>query len=214
MPSLPFVQAPKQHAPRRVGNDNSGILELPVFGGLTVGEASAISELLASENTAFVRGAQIADAIAKEENISLLEAFNLIENAISGVELEEAAELLRLKHAERIAQVARVYAASGQRHQDASVTALLRSRLGLSDWSLSDTQTLDTALFADIWQLVQDEQDAEGRTSEPPSEADLKKQPPEAGNPSKRTGRKSASTSSTDTPANSAESTSTPNCAL
>jgi len=214
MPSLPFIQAPKQHAPRKVGNTNSGILEIPVYGGLTVGEAATINELLAAEQSAFVRGAQIADAIAKEEGITLLEAFNLIENAISGVALEEAAEHLRLKHADRISDVARVYAASGQRHQDASVTAILRSRLSLSDWSLADTHTLDGALFADIWQLVQDEQDAEGRTSEPPSEADLKKQPPEAGSPSKRTGRKSPSSSSTDTPANSAETDSTPNCAL
>jgi hypothetical protein len=214
MPLLPFLQAPKQHAPRKVGNANSGILEIPVYGGLTVGESATITELVASEQSAFVRGAQIADAIAKEEDISLMEAFNLIENAISGVALEEAAEQLRLKHAERIADVARVYAASGRRHQDASVTAILQSRLGLSDWTLTDTQKLDGALFADIWQLVQDEQDAEGRTSEPPSEAELKKPLPEPGNPSKRTGRKSPSSCSTDTPASSAETASTPNCAL
>lgn len=214
MPSLPFVQAPKKHPPRRVGNENSGILELPVYGGLTVGEVSTISELLAEEQTAFVKGAQIADAIATEEGISLMEAFNLIENAVSGVELEPAAELLRIKHAGRIAEVARVYAASGQRHQEASVTAILRNRLGLPDWDLADTQKLDSALFANVWQLVQDEQAAEGRENEPPSEADLKKQPPEPGTPSKRTGRRSASSCSTDTPASLTESASTPNCAL
>ena len=214
MPTLPFIKAPAVYPPRQVGNDKSGILEIPVYGGLTVGEAAVVSDLLISEQSAFVKGAQIADAIATEEGISLLESFTIIENALSGEPLEEAAEKLSIKHAERIADVARIYAASGQRHQSASVTAMLQCRLNLTDWTLADTAKLDKELFSDIWQLVQDEQNAEGRESTPANEADLKKPQGERGNPSKRTGRKSPSTSSTPTPANSAETPSTESCAV
>ena len=214
MPTLPFIKAPKQYPPRQVGNDNTGILEIPIYGGVTVGEAAVISDLLTSEQSAFVRGAQIADAIATEESISLLEAFTMIENAISGVTLEPAAEQLRIKHAERIAEVARVYAASGQRHQNASVTAMLQCRLNLPSWTAADTSKLDTTLFAELWELVQDEQNAEGRVATPTTEAELKKPPAERGSPSKRSGRKSPSTSSMDTPDNSAETPSTESCAL
>jgi hypothetical protein len=202
---LPFVTAPAPRTTRRVGNSHSGTLELEVRGGLTVGEAATISELVAEEQMAFVRGAQIADAIATEEGISILEAFDLVEKALTGAELEEAAQALRIKHAERIAEVGRLYAASGQRRHEASVTALIRSRCSLPQWSLDDTSSLDKALFNDILRLVEDETAAEGRTAEAPTESELKKQPQEPGSPRKRTGAKSPSTSSTASPASSTE---------
>ena len=84
MPTLPFVQAPEAPTLRRLGTAASGILEMPVLGGLTVGESAVVSDLLAAEQSAFVKGAQIADAIAKAEEISISEAFSIIESAISG----------------------------------------------------------------------------------------------------------------------------------
>ena len=68
---LPFIQAPAAPRKRIVGNADSGTLELPILGGLTVGEAAIMSDLLVSEQSSFVKGAQIADVIAKEENITL-----------------------------------------------------------------------------------------------------------------------------------------------
>jgi hypothetical protein len=172
---LSFVKPPAPRKTRLIGNDQCGVLEVEERGGLTVGESAAISELLADEQSSFVRGAQIADQIATEENISLAEAFSIVEKSISGQPLEDKAEAIRLKHAERIAEVARVYALAGQRNLEATVTSLVRSRCGAPEWTLADTRAMAKPLFDGLWQLAQDEQEAEAMPSEPPSAEDLGK---------------------------------------
>lgn len=189
---LPFITPPAAPTTRRVGNDRCGVLELEVRGGLTVGESATIAELLAGEQSSFVRGAQIADAIAKEENLSLTEAFQIIESAIGGRTLEPDADAVRLRHAERIDEVGRVFALAGRRDREATVTALIRSRCNQPNWSLADTQSLDQVLFDDIWALAREEQDAEDMPSSPPTEEELKKQPPEQPAAKKRPGPKSS----------------------
>lgn len=189
---LPFLQAPAAPRKKIVGNADSGTLEMPVLGGLTVGESAVIAELLANEQSSFVKGAQIAEVIAKEENITLLEAFQLIENSIGGKDLEESAEVMRVKHAEKIEDVARIYTASGQRNMEAGVTALIRCRLNLPDWSLEDTRGLHRRLFNDIYDVLSDEQEAENSEPAPPTEEELGK-PPEANTSEKEsTGKKSS----------------------
>jgi hypothetical protein len=185
---LPFITPPAAPTKRRVGNERCGILELEVRGGLTVGESATIAELLAGEQSSFVRGAQIADAIAKEESLSLTEAFQIIESAINGQALEPEAEAIRVKHLDRIEEVRRVFALSSRRDREATVTALIRSRCGQPAWTLEDTQKLDQVLFDDIWLLAQEEQDAEDLPSTPASEADLKKPPQEDTTGKKRPG--------------------------
>lgn len=194
MPSLPFITPPAPLATRQIGNPRVGILELQIRGGLTVAESAAMAELLATEQSSFVKGAQIADAIAKEESISLSEAFQIIESAISGKQLEPAADAIRVRHAERVEAVAVVYAQAGQRNMEATVTALVRSRCGLSDWSIDDTRAMDRLLFNGIWQLAQEEQAAEAMPTSPATEDDLKKPPAATGSATKRTGRKSSGT--------------------
>jgi hypothetical protein len=189
---LPFITPPAAATKRRVGNERCGILELEVRGGLTVGESATIAELLAGEQSSFVRGAQIADAIAKEESLSLTEAFQIIESAISGRNLEPEADAIRIKHATRIEEVAVVYAKAGQRNIEATVTGLIRSRCRLPDWSLEDTRNLDKALFDGIWQLAQEEQTAEAMPTNPPSEDDLKKPQPVTAKRKAPTGLKSS----------------------
>jgi hypothetical protein len=185
---LPFITPPAAPTKRRVGNERCGILELEVRGGLTVGESATIAELLAGEQSSFVRGAQIADAIAKEESLSLTEAFQIIESAINGQALEPKAEAIRVKHLDRIEEVRRVFALSSRRDREATVTALIRSRCGQPAWTLEDTQKLDQVLFDEIWLLAQEEQDAEDLPSTPASEADLKKPPQEDTTGKKRPG--------------------------
>ena len=189
---LPFITPPAAPTKRRVGNERCGILELEVRGGLTVGESATIAELLAGEQSSFVRGAQIADAIAKEESLSLTEAFQIIESAINGQALEPKAEAIRVKHLDRIEEVRRVFALSSRRDREATVTALIRSRCAQPAWTLENTQGLDQALFDDIWLLAQEEQDAEDLPSTPASEADLKKPPQEDTTGKKRPGARSS----------------------
>jgi hypothetical protein len=185
---LPFIQPPAPTTKRRIGNEHSGIVEVEVRGGLTVGESATISELLADEQSSFVKGAQIADAIAKEEGISLSEAFSIIEGAIAGRSMEEAADAIRLRHASRIEEVARVYAKAGQRNLEATVTALIRYRCSRPEWGLEDTRTLHKELFDGFWQLAQDEQQAEDMPSSPHTEEELGKPRPEPGKRRIRTG--------------------------
>jgi len=189
---LPFITPPAPRSVRQIGNDQVGVLEVEVRGGLTVGESATISELLAAEQSAFVRGAQIADAIAKEESISLTEAFQLIENAIAGRTLEPEADAIRLRHAEQIAEVARVYSKAGLVNMEATVTALVRSRCNLPAWTLEDTRAMDKPLFDGLWQLAQEEQASENLPSAPPSEDELGKPRPVKATGNKRTGRSSS----------------------
>lgn len=194
MSILPFLTPPAAQQKRKCGNAASGVLEMPVLGGLTVGESAVINELLASEQSAFVKGAQIADAIAKAEEISISEAFSIIESAISGRELEAEAEIIRTRHAAQIAEVARVYASAGQRNMEATVTAMIQCRCKLSDWGIQDTRQMHRALFNAIWALAQEEQEAEAMPNDPPTEEELGKQRPADGAGAKRTGRKSSTT--------------------
>lgn len=192
VPVLPFITAPAAPTKRLVGNAESGTLELPILGGLTVGEAAVMAELLATEQSSFVRGAQIADVIAKEEGITLLEAFQLIENAVGGKELEPAADAMRIKHADRIEEVARIYTASGQKNMEAGVTALIRCRLDQPQWTAEDTRKLHRRLFNDIYEVFLDEQAAEENESTPPTEEELGKPPAEPGEEKRSTGKKSS----------------------
>lgn len=191
---LPFVTPPSPTKKRRIGNAQCGVIEVEERGGLTVGESAVISELLAQEQSAFVRGAQIADAIAKEESISLTEAFQLIENAIAGRTLEPEADGIRLRHAEQIAEVARVYSKAGLVNMEATVTALVRSRCNLPQWTLEDTRAMDKPLFDGLWLLAQKEQAAEKLPSSPPTEDELGKQRPVKATGNKRTGRSCSGT--------------------
>lgn len=174
---------------RRIGTEASGTLELPLYGGLTVGESAMITELLAKEQSTFVAGARIAEAIAKAEDISLTEAFSLIENSIRGNQLEDDAEAIRIRHADKVEQVARIYATAGQRNMTATVTALIRSRLNQQQWGLEDTLQMHRSLFMGIWQLAEDEQAAENsEPAAPPDEETLGKPQEVAGKPPRRTG--------------------------
>lgn len=191
---LDFVVPPQPTTKRRIGNQYSGILEVEVMGGLTVEESDSISDLLAEEQSSFVAAAKHADAIATAESITQLEAFTLIENAISGVELQPEADAIRLRHAERIDEVSKLYARSAKANVQASITSIIRHRLGKPHWSLSDTRKLHRALQKGLWQLVLDEQAAEDMPSSPTTEEELGKPPVDDGAEAKRTGRRSSTT--------------------
>jgi hypothetical protein len=179
---------------RRLGNEASGIVEMAVRGGLTVDESNTIAEILSDQPSEMVAGAKLADAIAAEEEISITEAFQIIENTIAGRTSEPAADAIRLKHASRIQEIHNHYERSNRLVTVATVTALIRHRLDRLTWSVADTGTLHRQLLRDIWDLALDEQQAESAPAAPPSEEDLKKQPPASSPRTKRTGTKSSGT--------------------
>lgn len=194
MRALPFIQAPSEPKKRRCGTAATGILEIPELGGLTVGEASRISDLMAKEQSSFVRGARVADAIAKAEGISISEAFTIIENTIRGLPLEAEAEAIQLRHSTQIDEVTKVYNAFGQRNMAATVTAIVQCRLEMPEWTIEDTEQMPVALFNAIWKLAQDEQEAEDQEpAAPPDDATLGKRQRGRGSDPKPTGEPSLS---------------------
>ena len=197
--TLPFVVPPAAVKTVRIGTAATGILEVEVRGGLTVAEAAEINTLQADEESSFAKGAQIAEAIAQAEGITLVEAFQLIQDVVVGNQLEPAGEALRVKHGRRIEEVARVYAAAGEKTMRATVTAIIRCRLNQPEWSMEETAALPRALFQGLWELAQEEIAAEGTEAAPPSEDDLKKQPAAKGKRAP-TGSKSSGTSATGSP--------------
>lgn len=205
MLDLPYAVVPRQHPPRRVGTLDSGILEIPVLGGLTVDESTTITELLADDVSAFVQGAKLADLIAQAEEITQPEAFAIIEDVMAGKRLEGQAEAIRLTYAERLEALATIYASAGQRNIEASITAIIRHRLDRPGWNPEATRKLPRVLLQDIWQLVMDEQAAEKLPVNKPSDDDLKKQPPVSGKRRARTGKASSGGCATVFPEPSAE---------
>ena len=113
---------------RRCGNDQTGILEFPVLGGLTVGESQIISQLSGSQESSLAESARLAQQVAKVEGISLSEAFGVIEKALSGT-LDDPKQIeLVERHQEVIDRLRVFFAQQGIKTQTATVTALIRCR--------------------------------------------------------------------------------------
>ena len=159
---------------RRCGNDQTGILEFPILGGLTVGESQIISQLSGSQESSLAESARLAQQVAKVEGISLSEAFGVIEKALSGT-LDDPKQMeLVERHQEVIDKLRVFFAQQGIKTQTATVTALIRCRLNLPDWD--DLAHLPQALFDDIWNFAQAETAAEeNEPSAPPTEEELGK---------------------------------------
>jgi len=176
MASLPFIQPPAEPKMRRCGNEQTGILEFPILGGLTVGESQIIGQLSGSQESSLAESARLAQQIAKTESISLAEAFGVIEKSLSGT-LDDPKQMeLVERHQEVIDKLRVFFAQQGIKTQTATVTALIRCRLNLPDWD--DLAHLPQALFDDIWDLAQAETAAEeNEPSAPPTEEELGKQP-------------------------------------
>lgn len=177
---LPYVQKPAPTV-RRIGSPESGYIEMVVRGGLTVTESRMISALEEEQESPLVASARIAEAIATAENITIVEAFNIIQAKCRGADLEEGATAIVLRHASEIETFLAKLRQNNDISSDALVTVLLRTRCDLPDWQLSDIPTLDGAIYHGILRLAADEQAAERMESAPPSEDDLKKRLPDSG---------------------------------
>lgn len=175
MTSLPFIQPPAEPKMRRCGNEQTGILEFPVLGGLTVGESQIINQLSGSQESSLAESARLAQQVAKAEKISLSEAFGIIEKALSGVLDDDAQVAIADRHEGVIDQLRTFFAQQGARTQAATVTALIRCRLNLPDWD--DMAHLPRALCEEIWELAQEEIEAEenGPSAAAPTEEELGK---------------------------------------
>jgi hypothetical protein len=186
---LPFVTPPSSKKTVKVGNEKTGILEFEVRGGLTVGESAIITRFLADQQKTLVVAAKVADAIATAENLSLSEAYELVQRTTSGEELEKEEEDIRARHQDKLTDLLMQYAELGSRNMVATVTAVIQGRLSMPDWTERDTMTMDRELFQGVWDFAMSEQNAEGGEDEKPTEEELGK--PQQGTRARRsTGEK------------------------
>jgi hypothetical protein len=173
---------------RRIGNAMVGIIEVPVLGGLTIEEDETIAEITDAASDVVVLAAQKAQAIALAEKISDVEAYRIIEDSVFARTMEDAAHCIALRHAVEIAAVGAAYKEMGTLRRRATVTALLRHRLGEE----SIPAGFPRVLFDGLAQLAEEEQAAEKLPAEPMTAEALGK-PPEATRAGrKRTGARSS----------------------
>lgn len=189
--ALNFVVAPKAPELRRVGNEETGQLEVPVRKGLSVGESDFVADLLEAEPSLYVAKAKAADLIATAENITRVEALAVLEDALDGKTLEEKAQAIADKYEEQVDVLARQYRKFMRAYRRAVVAALIHIRLKAADWKKA-MDDMDPVLFEELYALATQEQSADQADAEPPTEEELGKPPAASTSVSEPTGRKSS----------------------
>lgn len=180
--NLPFVIAPPKRSNQRVGSKETGVLELPVLGSLQVAEVITVSDLTGESDAAVVVAAKLAQRISAEQEISILEAFALVEAAAVGRDMTPEQEAIKLRYLPEIAELTRTYIQRGRERMLASVTALVRHRLDRPDWEIADTMRLPQPLMDALFAFFEQERtSAEPDSVAPPSEEEIKKRRPGTG---------------------------------
>lgn len=185
-----YVSEPTAPTLRKIGNRRSGIIEVPEYGYITTEEDSLIDELLEDQVSPFVAAAKLSQAIAVEEGIDILEAYQMIERFIAGQPMEPAAETIKVKHAERVEAIGKIHSDAGAHRIRASVTAILRQRLNVQEIPAKWPRPL----YFGIWQLFLDEQAAENAPVDEVTSESLGKLPEVTANDSEPTGPESSTT--------------------
>jgi hypothetical protein len=191
---IPFAVQPLNKGSRRLGNESTGIIEMPIRGGLTTGEDRVIAELLEDHEDLEKAEAELCDLIATSEGITLMEARQIILDRISKKEQPPTADAIAVKYAKAIGEHQSLTRKFGYMLIDATVTAMMRVRLGTKEWTMEDTQTgLDRMLYMAIWEFAQEETASErrGQSDKPVVSEDSLGKPSAARPARKRTGKES-----------------------
>lgn len=195
MKSLPWVVQPAKARTRQIGDEVTGILELPVRGGLTVGEERLINSMLPAHHDVQKAESELYNLIATAEEITMMEARAIVQDRIKMLPQEDKAAFIADKYQAEIAGFQNESKEFGYCIMDATVTAIIQSRLKKPDWTIADTQSsdFDRKLYLALWEFAQEEINAEqqSRATEPATEESLGKHSSETIRP-KRTGRRSS----------------------
>jgi predicted pyridoxine 5'-phosphate oxidase superfamily flavin-nucleotide-binding protein len=191
-----YKQAPAAPVTRLIGNERVGIIEVPVLGGLTLEEDETIDEIIATADEVVVLASQTAQRIALTEgqdaegkpNVTEVEAYRIIEDAVFHRDMEDKAMGIAIRHAEAIAAVRNANKANETLRHRATVTAILRHRLGEQEIPAD----FPRVLFDGLAKLVQDEQASEKLPAQPMTAEALGKPPEATPAKRKRTGAQSS----------------------
>jgi len=178
--SIPWQQAPEPtQTTRRIGTKATGIIEVPILGGITTDEDTEYALLLADLPSALEAAARLAEAMHVQHGITRVEAYNVIQGHLAGTEPEAAAHELILQHAAEMENIKRQWVREFQSRRIAAVTALLRIRLGATDETITSVRKQPRKLIEGLYSIWQEEQMAEAEAGEAMTEDDVKKQQPE-----------------------------------
>jgi hypothetical protein len=183
-----YKQPPAAPQTRLIGNERVGIIEVPVLGGLTIEEDETIAELTDKGSSVMVLASRKAQAIELAEKISLVEAYRILEDAVCAKPQEEAARVIALRHAEAVSEVRTAWTEAGSLNRRATVTALLRHRLGVPEIP----QGFPRVLFNALADLAEEEQAAENLPPQPVTAEALGKPPEAKSSGKRRTGARSS----------------------
>ena len=177
MAKLPFKTAPKK-ATKEVGNAETGILEFPVVGDLTVREQAFITEHLA-KNSTFLEIARIANKVAKAARIQPVAGHRFVTKCVTFQmlgkgEFDEKEENLKIKFARELEELATSLLKQQWERQLVTVAAVVRHRLkGMEEFSVEDARDMSQSLVTEIYAFAlveaggaQDEEDVMESESE------------------------------------------------
>ena len=198
--TLQYRQQPQQdRTMRTVGTKRSGILDVPILGGITTDEDTEYALLLADLPSALEAAARLADAMHAKHGMTRVEAYAVIQAHLAGVEAEPDAQELILQHATEMEDIKRQWLREFQSRRLAAVTALLRMRLGAKDQTIETVRSMPRKLVDALYGIWQDEQAAEAEDVAPMTEDDVKK-PPLANEPDASDGTPSSGNCAIGTP--------------
>ncbi len=165
-------------APRLIGNTASGIIAVPVLGGITTDEDTDYTLIQADQPSTFEAAAKLAEAWHVEHGITRAEGYAIIQAHLAGVVQEPAALEIALAHAQQLETIKRDWLREFQTQRLAAVLTLLRHRCGQSAATLDDVRRQPRVLIDGLYALWQDEQAVKVDPPEPMTE-DVLKKPPE-----------------------------------
>ena len=187
--SLPFAVQPVRRM-YRIGNEDSGIIEMPICGGLLRKEREHIEALTRTDDSLFVLSARSAAKISEAEGISLSEAVEALQGGgvASGPLME-----IRLKHADELQVVIDASLKENHRFKFATITAMMRVRGGMPDWAVEDWEGQPDVIIDGVYALAQLEMAAEPSAQPTPiTEELLGKQPLEKSEAPRSTGKRAS----------------------
>ena len=187
--TLPFAVQPVRRM-YRIGNEDSGIIEMPICGGLLRKEREHIEALTRTDDSLFVLSARSAAKISEAEGISLSEAVEALQGGgvASGPLME-----IRLRHADELQVVIDASLKENHRFKFATITAMMRVRGGMPDWAVEDWEGQPDVIIDGVYALAQLEMAAEPSAQPTPvTEELLGKQPPEKSEAPRSTGKRAS----------------------
>ena len=207
---LPFKTAPVIEQ-KPVGNERCGVLVFPVYHDLTVNETAWIAGEASATNT-FSMTSRLALKISKLEGCKPLVAHAFVAKILAkamgaDMKLTEEEDGWTVKYVRELEETALKVVEASLAQQNLLVTCVIRHRLeGMQDWSITDTSSLPNALVEAIYNFAMSEKNK----GKPQSMEEANREMEEAlgklqtvamKSPSRRTGRKSSTASSSSTPA-------------